>query len=335
MRIARRACGVDEAGRGPLAGPVYAAAVILDPARRIQRPRRLEEADAGRALRARGADPRSTRWRGQSQARRSRRSTRSISCRRRCSRCSGRSGALAVAPHRALIDGLHCPRLEIDPRAIETRAIVAAMRRSSRSRRPRSSPRRRATRKWFCSGRAILSTGSSATKVTRRRSTACCSAVSDLARLPAEASRRSGCPRGAQWRRAGQRLFVAPSAAVPRAVHGFPHHRQESPALGGRREERPPGRDARPQPLVEGGSSTRPGDQAGERSVRRRAGSSPDSPGRASRRCRGCAMRAPAPGARGFADHVRTTLHREVTTSRWLAASHVSARECGTLPIQR
>src|SRR3954469_19573392 len=28
-------CGVDEAGRGPLAGPVYAGAVILDPARRI------------------------------------------------------------------------------------------------------------------------------------------------------------------------------------------------------------------------------------------------------------------------------------------------------------
>jgi ribonuclease HII len=28
-------CGVDEAGRGPLAGPVVAAAVILDPARRI------------------------------------------------------------------------------------------------------------------------------------------------------------------------------------------------------------------------------------------------------------------------------------------------------------
>lgn len=28
-------CGVDEAGRGPLAGPVYAAAVILDPSRPI------------------------------------------------------------------------------------------------------------------------------------------------------------------------------------------------------------------------------------------------------------------------------------------------------------
>lgn len=29
-------CGVDEAGRGPLAGPVYAAAVILSPSRKIE-----------------------------------------------------------------------------------------------------------------------------------------------------------------------------------------------------------------------------------------------------------------------------------------------------------
>ncbi len=35
MRSARRVAGVDEAGRGPLAGPVVAAAVILDPRRRI------------------------------------------------------------------------------------------------------------------------------------------------------------------------------------------------------------------------------------------------------------------------------------------------------------
>lgn len=33
--MTRYVCGVDEAGRGPLAGPVYAAAVILDPRRPI------------------------------------------------------------------------------------------------------------------------------------------------------------------------------------------------------------------------------------------------------------------------------------------------------------
>jgi len=32
MPAALKVCGVDEAGRGPLAGPVFAAAVILDPA---------------------------------------------------------------------------------------------------------------------------------------------------------------------------------------------------------------------------------------------------------------------------------------------------------------
>ncbi len=35
MSALRHICGVDEAGRGPLAGPVYAAAVILDPAHPI------------------------------------------------------------------------------------------------------------------------------------------------------------------------------------------------------------------------------------------------------------------------------------------------------------
>src|SRR5688500_11113185 len=36
MDAQKRVCGVDEAGRGPLAGPVYAAAVVLDPARPIR-----------------------------------------------------------------------------------------------------------------------------------------------------------------------------------------------------------------------------------------------------------------------------------------------------------
>jgi ribonuclease HII len=35
MQAVINICGVDEAGRGPLAGPVYAAAVILDPAKPI------------------------------------------------------------------------------------------------------------------------------------------------------------------------------------------------------------------------------------------------------------------------------------------------------------
>jgi len=36
MALALRFCGVDEAGRGPLAGPVFAAAVILNPDRKIR-----------------------------------------------------------------------------------------------------------------------------------------------------------------------------------------------------------------------------------------------------------------------------------------------------------
>src|SRR5262245_50804427 len=36
MALGPRICGVDEAGRGPLAGPVFAAAVILNPERKIR-----------------------------------------------------------------------------------------------------------------------------------------------------------------------------------------------------------------------------------------------------------------------------------------------------------
>ena len=43
-----RVCGIDEAGRGPLAGPVVAAAVILDPARRIDGLRDSKALSAGR-----------------------------------------------------------------------------------------------------------------------------------------------------------------------------------------------------------------------------------------------------------------------------------------------
>ncbi len=44
----RVVCGVDEAGRGPLAGPVVAAAVILDPARPIEGLRDSKKLSAAR-----------------------------------------------------------------------------------------------------------------------------------------------------------------------------------------------------------------------------------------------------------------------------------------------
>jgi ribonuclease HII len=43
-----RVCGVDEAGRGPLAGPVFAAAVVLDPTRPIAGLRDSKQLSAAR-----------------------------------------------------------------------------------------------------------------------------------------------------------------------------------------------------------------------------------------------------------------------------------------------
>lgn len=47
-RVGPRVAGVDEAGRGPLAGPVVAAAVILDPARSIEGLRDSKQLSAAR-----------------------------------------------------------------------------------------------------------------------------------------------------------------------------------------------------------------------------------------------------------------------------------------------
>ena len=58
--------GVDEAGRGPLAGPVVAAAVILDPTADDQGPARLQAADTGQPRRARRASSARAPWRGRS-----------------------------------------------------------------------------------------------------------------------------------------------------------------------------------------------------------------------------------------------------------------------------
>ena len=94
-------CGVDEAGRGPLAGPVVAAAVIIDRARfrgeLRASARRFEGAD--RATRARSATAalsalRADRGRG---GERRARSTASTSCAPACWRCARAVAALGRA----------------------------------------------------------------------------------------------------------------------------------------------------------------------------------------------------------------------------------------------
>jgi ribonuclease HII len=110
-------CGVDEAGRGPLAGPVYAAAVILDPARRVNGLADSKVLNAGRRdLLAGRIKERAIAW--------------AVACASveeidainifRASLLAMRRAveALSVAPEEALIDGTHCPDLACRARAI-------------------------------------------------------------------------------------------------------------------------------------------------------------------------------------------------------------------------
>jgi ribonuclease HII len=113
----RLVCGVDEAGRGPLAGPVYAAAVILDPARpidgladskKLSEPRRerlaLEIRDRAAAFGIAFASVEEIDRLNILQA--------TLLAMRRAVE------ALAVQPDEALIDGNRCPVLAMPARAI-------------------------------------------------------------------------------------------------------------------------------------------------------------------------------------------------------------------------
>ncbi|HWA14572.1 MAG TPA: ribonuclease HII [Burkholderiales bacterium] len=120
-----RVCGVDEAGRGPLAGPVYAACVILrhdDPidgladSKALSEPRR--EALAAR-IRGRAAA-----WAVASA------SVEEIDTLNilRASLLAMRRAVeqLALEPHEVLVDGLHCPQVRFPARAIvDGDALVA------------------------------------------------------------------------------------------------------------------------------------------------------------------------------------------------------------------
>jgi ribonuclease HII len=110
-------CGVDEAGRGPLAGPVYAAAVILDFAHPIPglddskklAPRRRETL----ALEIR------THARAWAVACASVEEIDSINILQASLLAMRRAVlALAIVPQRVLVDGLHCPELAMPAKAV-------------------------------------------------------------------------------------------------------------------------------------------------------------------------------------------------------------------------
>jgi ribonuclease HII len=130
MKAGGYTCGIDEAGRGPLAGPVYAAAVILDPARRI---RGLDDskvlAENVRVALADRIRARAVAW---AVASASVAEIDALNILQATLLAMRRAvEALAVAPTRALVDGVHCPRLPMEVRAIvdgdaKVKAISAA-----------------------------------------------------------------------------------------------------------------------------------------------------------------------------------------------------------------
>ncbi len=110
-------CGVDEAGRGPLAGPVYAAAVILDeqkPIAGLRDSKKLSERK--RNILAEIIRRDALAW---SVARAEVSEIDSINILQASLLAMRRAvEALAVRADRALIDGLYCPALQMPAEAI-------------------------------------------------------------------------------------------------------------------------------------------------------------------------------------------------------------------------
>jgi ribonuclease HII len=110
-------CGVDEAGRGPLAGPVVAAAVILDPARPIVGLADSKKLSAARREKlAVEIRARALAW---CVAEASVEEIDTLNILQATLLAMQRAVVgLAIAPSEALIDGNRCPRLDIPARAI-------------------------------------------------------------------------------------------------------------------------------------------------------------------------------------------------------------------------
>ncbi|TAK52949.1 MAG: ribonuclease HII [Gammaproteobacteria bacterium] len=118
-----RVAGVDEAGRGPLAGPVVAAAVILDPQRPIPGLRDSKVLSAAARERLAGEiRARASSW-GIGFADATEIDTLNIL---QASLLAMRRalGALALAPGRILVDGNQCPSLAGLPFHCEVEAVV-------------------------------------------------------------------------------------------------------------------------------------------------------------------------------------------------------------------
>lgn len=110
-------CGVDEAGRGPLAGAVYAAAVILDRERPIEGLADSKKLSAKkREYLAEKIRERALAW---AVARAEAEEIDSINILQASLLAMRRAvESLSPVPSEALIDGLHCPKLAMPCRAI-------------------------------------------------------------------------------------------------------------------------------------------------------------------------------------------------------------------------
>jgi ribonuclease HII len=116
-------CGVDEAGRGPLAGAVYAAAVILDPDRAIDGladSKTLSEKKRERL--ALDIRQHALAWAVASSSveeidRLNILQASLLAMKRAIENLRARDGELLV-PQQVLVDGLHCPKISIPARAI-------------------------------------------------------------------------------------------------------------------------------------------------------------------------------------------------------------------------
>ena len=118
MAAARLICGVDEAGRGPLAGPVCAAAVVFEPGRRapagiadskvlsVRERERLADIIKKKALAW------SVAWASVEEIDSLNILQASLLAMRRAVE------SLSVLPDEVLLDGAHCPELSVSARAI-------------------------------------------------------------------------------------------------------------------------------------------------------------------------------------------------------------------------